>query len=253
MNAKKVIPCLDVVNGRVIKNVNFFENTRDAGDPVEIAKYYNDNMADEIVFLDIKATVENRQIMLDVVKKTAEQITVPLSVGGGIRSIDDIEAVLAAGANKVGINTAAVKNKNLIAEASKKFGSKCITVAIDVKKIDTAKYSVLINAGKTDTRIDALEWAKECESLGAGAILLTSIDTDGTKDGYDIELYDIFSKAVQIPVIASGGCGKPEHILELFQKTNAESALAATVFHFKEILIPDLKQYLKDNGVDVIM
>ena len=253
MSIKKIIPCLDMKNGRVIKNVKFFENMRDAGDPIEIAKYYNDNMADEIVFLDITATLENRQTTLDVIKKISEQIKIPVTMGGGIRSVEDIEAALEAGADKIGVNTAAVKNKNLIAEASKKFGSKCITVAIDVKKIDTAKYNVLINAGKTDTGIDAEEWAKECENLGAGALLVTSIDTDGTKDGYDIGLYDIISKVVQIPVIASGGCGKPEHILELFQKTNAESALAATVFHFKEILIPELKEYLKQNGIEVII
>lgn len=253
MSVKKIIPCLDIKDGRVIKNVKFFENMRDAGDPVEIAKYYSENMADEIVFLDITATVEGRQTTLDVIKKVANQIKIPVTVGGGIRSVEDIETVLGAGADKVGINTAAVKNKNLIAEASKKFGSKSITVAIDVKKIDTTKYNVLINAGKTDTGIDALEWAKECENLGAGALLITSIDTDGTKDGYDIELYDIVSKAVKIPVIASGGCGKPEDVLEVFQKTNVESALAATVFHFKEILIPELKQYLKENGIDVVM
>ena len=253
MSVKKIIPCLDTVNGRVIKNVKFFENRRDAGDPVEIAKYYNDNMADEIVILDITATIEGRQTMLDVVKRTVEQVKIPVTVGGGIRSIEDIDAIFGVGANKVGINTAAVKNKNLIADASKKFGSEKITVAIDVKKIDTRKYNVLINAGKTDTGIDALEWAKECEKLGAGALLPTSIDTDGTKDGYDIELYDIISNSVRIPVIASGGCGKSEDILELFQKTNAEAALAATVFHFKEILIPELKQYLKDNGIDVVL
>ncbi len=249
MLAKRIIPCLDVNRGRVVKGINFV-NLIDAGDPVEQAVIYDEQEADELVFLDITATYERRKTIIDVVEKTAERVFMPLAVGGGIRNIDDIRALLKAGADKVSINSAAVSNPDFIDEASKIFGSQCIVVAIDAKRTDMG-FEVFVKGGREPTGIDAVRWAKEAEKRGAGEILLTSINTDGTKDGYDIELTEIISKEVEIPVIASGGAGKLEHFHEVFEKTEAQAALAASVFHFGELTIGEVKQYLKERGVSV--
>jgi cyclase len=251
MLAKRIIPCLDVKDGRVVKGINFV-NLKDAGDPVEIAERYNELGADELVFLDITASYEKRKIMIDVVKRTSEKVFIPLTVGGGISDIDDIREVLKAGADKVSINTQAVKQPTLIRQAALRFGSQCVVVAIDAKKRpDGTGYNVYINGGRIDTGLDAVEWAKKVEDLGAGEILLTSMDKDGTKDGYDIELTRLISEAVNIPVIASGGAGKPEHFKEVFTQAKADAALAASVFHYGELDIKELKRYLKDEGIPV--
>lgn len=251
MLAKRIIPCLDVKDGRVVKGINFV-NLKDAGDPVEIAERYNELGADELVFLDITASYEKRKIMIDVVKRTSEKVFIPLTVGGGISDIDDIREVLKAGADKVSINTQAVKEPTLIRQAALRFGSQCVVVAIDAKKRpDGTGYNVYINGGRIDTGLDAVEWAKKVEDLGAGEILLTSMDKDGTKDGYDIELTRLISEAVNIPVIASGGAGKPEHFKEVFTQGKADAALAASVFHYGELDIKELKRYLKDEGIPV--
>ncbi|MGB9780168.1 imidazole glycerol phosphate synthase subunit HisF [Caldanaerobacter sp.] len=251
MLAKRIIACLDVKDGRVVKGVNFV-NLKDAGDPVEIAERYNELGADELVFLDITASYEKRKIMIDVVKRTSEKVFIPLTVGGGISDIDDIREVLKAGADKVSINTQAVKEPTLILKAALRFGSQCVVVAIDAKKRpDGTGYNVYINGGRIDTGLDAVEWAKKVEDLGAGEILLTSMDKDGTKDGYDIELTRLISEAVNIPVIASGGAGKPEHFKEVFTQGKADAALAASVFHYGELDIKELKRYLKDEGIPV--
>ncbi|MGA1846191.1 imidazole glycerol phosphate synthase subunit HisF [Deferribacter abyssi] len=251
MLAKRIIPCLDVKDGRVVKGTKFL-NLKDAGDPVEVAKLYNDEGADEITFLDITASAENRSIILDVVAKTAEQVFIPLTVGGGIRTVEDIRNLLNAGADKVSINTAAVKNPEFVKEASAKFGSQCIVVAIDAKrKTDSFGWEVYTHGGRNPTGKDAIEWAKRMELYGAGEILLTSMDKDGTKDGYDIELTKAIAEAVEIPVIASGGVGCPEHILEGVTKGKADAALAASIFHYKEYSIKEVKQFLKDNGITV--
>jgi len=250
--AKRIIPCLDVKDGRVVKGVNFV-NLVDAGDPVEQAKVYDKEGADELVFLDITASYEKRSIMIDVVRKTAEQVFMPLTVGGGIRTIEDIRNLLLAGADKVSINTAAVKNPDIIKEGARVFGSQCIVVAIDVKrKIKNRKtfFEVYIHGGRTPTGIDAISWAKKVEELGAGEILLTSMDTDGTKNGYDLELLEIICNKVKIPVIASGGAGKKEHFLEAFQ-VGASAALAASIFHFRKLSILEVKKYLLDNNIPV--
>ena len=249
MLAKRIIPCLDVNKGRVVKGINFV-NLIDAGDPVEQAIIYDEQEADELVFLDITATYEKRKTIIDVVEKTAEKVFMPLAVGGGIRSIDDIRALLKAGADKVSINSAAVSNPDFIDEASKIFGSQCIVVAIDAKRTDIG-FEVFVKGGREPTGIDAVWWAKEAERRGAGEILLTSIDTDGTKDGYDIELTKIISQEVEVPVIASGGAGKLEHFYEVFKETEAQAALAASVFHFGEFTVGDVKRYLKERGVSV--
>ncbi|ADU96049.1 imidazoleglycerol phosphate synthase, cyclase subunit [Thermovibrio ammonificans HB-1] len=248
MLAKRIIPCLDVKDGRVVKGVNFV-NLIDAGDPVENAKVYDEQGADELVFLDITASYEKRAIMLDVVKRTAEQVFMPLTVGGGVRTVEDIRNLLNAGADKVSINTAAVKNPQLITEGAKLFGSQCIVVAIDAKRVAPGKWEVFIHGGRTPTGIDAVKWAKEVVDRGAGEILLTSMDRDGTKAGYDIELTRAISEAVSVPVIASGGAGKKEHFYEGLVEGKADAVLAASVFHFKEISIPELKAYLKERGV----
>lgn len=251
MLAKRIIPCLDVKDGRVVKGINFV-NLKDAGDPVEIAERYNELGADELVFLDITASYEKRKIMIDVVKRTSEKVFIPLTVGGGISDIDDIREVLKAGADKVSINTQAVKQPTLIRQAALRFGSQCVVVAIDAKKRpDGTGYNVYINGGRINTGLDAVEWAKKVEDLGAGEILLTSMDKDGTKDGYDIELTRLISEAVNIPVIASGGAGKPEHFKEVFTQGKADAALAASVFHYGELDIKELKRYLKDEGIPV--
>jgi cyclase len=249
MLAKRIIPCLDVDKGRVVKGVKF-QNLRDAGDPVEVAKSYEEQSADELVFLDITASAEERKIMIEVVQRVAETIFIPFTVGGGVSSLEDIRRLLSAGADKVSINTAAVKNPQLIYESAKRFGSQCIVVAIDAKRSERG-WEVYIHGGRTPTGLDAVEWAKRVESLGAGEILLTSIDADGTKKGYDIELCRAVASAVSIPVIASGGAGTMEHFYEVFTKTNVDAALAASLFHFREVSIPELKAYLKNKGVHV--
>ena len=254
MLAKRIIPCLDVKDGRVVKGTNCL-NLKDAGDPVEIAALYDKQGADELTFLDITASHENRNIIIDVVKKTAEQVFMPLTVGGGIRNIDDIRRLLVAGADKVSINTAAVKDPEFVTKASRRFGSQCIVVAIDAKKVkgkvDPVKWEVYINGGRTPTGLDAVEWAKEVESRGAGEILLTSMDCDGTKDGFDIELNRAISEAVNIPIIASGGAGKLEHFYDVFTRGKVDAALAASIFHYREITIREVKEYLITKGINI--
>jgi len=249
MLAKRIIPCLDVKDGRVVKGVNFLQ-LKDAGDPVEIAKIYNEQGADEIVFLDITASYEQRKIILDVVQKTAEQVFMPLTVGGGIRDINDIRDLLNAGADKISMNTSAVKNPELIKEAASRFGSQCIVVAIDARRSQNT-WEVYINGGRTPTEKDATEWAKEAESLGAGEILLTSMDYDGTKDGFDLKLTDAVSQAVNIPVIASGGAGNLEDFYDVFTKTKVDAALAASIFHYNELTIGAVKKYLQGRSIAV--
>ncbi len=251
MLSKRIIPCLDVKAGRVVKGVNFV-NLIDAGDPVKIARAYSDQGADEVVFLDITASSDERNIILDVVEKTASEVFIPFTVGGGIRNIEDIRNILNAGADKISINSAAVKDPTLINKGAERFGSQCIVVAIDVKRKDKQQgYEVYINGGRVPTGLDAIEWAKKCEQLGAGEILLTSMDCDGTKAGYDLEVTRLISESVNIPVIASGGAGNKEHFLEAFNEGKADAALAASLFHFKELEISDLKRYLKENNVPV--
>jgi cyclase len=253
MLARRIIPCLDVKDGRVVKGTHFV-NLKDAGDPVEIASLYSKEGADEIVFLDITATIENRDIILKIVEKTAEQVFIPLTVGGGIKGIKDITLLLQNGADKVSINTAAVKNPKLIKESAERFGSQCIVVAIDAKKNVVNKnctWEVYINAGKTPTSIDVIKWAKTVEEMGAGEILLTSIDADGTNQGYDIELTKIVSETVNIPVIASGGAGTPEHIYEVLTIGKADAALTASILHYGKYTIKDIKQYLKNKNIPV--
>ena len=250
MLAKRIIPCLDVNKGRVVKGVNFV-NLIDAGDPVEAAQAYDEAGADELVFLDITASAEDRDIILDVVKATAETVFMPLTVGGGVRTLEDIRKLLESGADKVSINTAAVKEPILVEEAAKRFGSSTIVVAIDAKQIGENKWEVYIHGGRTATGIDAVEWAKAVEDLGAGEILLTSMDKDGTKSGYDIKLTRAISEAVSIPVIASGGAGKKEHFYEAFAEGKADAALAASLFHFKELTIQEVKEYLKERNIPV--
>tara|TARA_B100000941_G_scaffold288487_1_gene265483 strand:+ start:1758 stop:2513 length:756 start_codon:yes stop_codon:yes gene_type:complete len=247
---KRIIPCLDVKNGRVVKGINFI-NLVDAGDPAEQAKFYSENGADEICFLDITASNENRDTLLDIVKKTSENCFVPLTVGGGVRNINDISNLLKSGADKVSINTAAVINKNIIEESSQNFGSQCTVIAIDAKKISENKWEIYTNGGRDPTGIDAEDYAKQVEQLGAGEILLTSMDRDGTKKGYDLELTKRISSHVNIPVIASGGVGKLEHLYEGFKTGNASAALAASIFHFGEFSIEDVKKYLDSKGIPV--
>ncbi|MGJ7044419.1 imidazole glycerol phosphate synthase subunit HisF [Thermoanaerobacterium thermosulfurigenes] len=253
MISKRIIPCLDVKDGRVVKGVNFV-NLKDAGDPVDVAEEYNKAGADEIVFLDITASYEKRDIMIDVVRRTSEKVFIPLTVGGGIRTVDDFRRILKAGADKISINSEAVKNPDLIKDAAKKFGSQCVVVAIDAKrKADGKGFDVYINGGRVNTGYDVLEWAKKVESLGAGEILLTSMDADGTKNGYDIELTRMVAENVRIPVIASGGAGCKEHFKEVFLEAKADAALAASLFHYGELEINKLKSYLKDNHIPVRM
>ncbi|HHG75307.1 MAG TPA: imidazole glycerol phosphate synthase subunit HisF, partial [Persephonella sp.] len=240
MLAKRIIPCLDVNKGRVVKGVNFV-NLVDAGDPVEAAKAYDEAGADELVFLDITASAEDREIILDVVKETAETVFMPLTVGGGVRTLEDIRKLLESGADKVSINTAAVKDPSLVESAAVRFGSSTIVVAIDAKRIGESKWEVYIHGGRTPTGIDAVEWAKAVEDLGAGEILLTSMDRDGTKNGYDIPLTKAVSEAVSIPVIASGGAGNKHHFYQAFAEGKADAALAASLFHFKQLTIAEVK------------
>lgn len=246
---KRIIPCLDVKDGRVVKGVNFVE-LKDAGDPVTIAKAYDEHEADEIVFLDITASHEKRGILLEIVRQTAEQVFMPLTVGGGVSKVQDIRDLLNAGADKVSINTAAVKNPQLISEGAAMFGSQCIVVAIDAKEVGD-HWEVFTHGGRTATGMNAVDWAKKVEALGAGEILLTSMDADGTKDGYDIGLTDAVCKAVNIPVIASGGAGKLEDFYAVLTETSADAALAASVFHYGEIPIDKVKSYLKSKKVNI--
>ncbi len=251
MYAKRIIPCLDVKDGRVVKGVNFV-NLTDAGDPVECAKVYDKAGADELVFLDITASSDARDTVVDMVKKVAECVFIPFTVGGGIRTIEDFRKILNAGADKVSVNSSAIKNPELIREAAKKFGSQCVVCAIDAKrKADNSGWEVYLNGGRINTGIDAVKWAKQVEELGAGEILLTSMDCDGTKAGYDLELTRKVSEIVKIPVIASGGAGEMPHFLDAFTKGKADAVLAASLFHFKEIEICDLKKYLAENGESV--
>ncbi len=251
MLTKRIIPCLDVKDGRVVKGVNFI-NLRDAGDPVELAAQYDREGADELVFLDISASVEGRATMIEVVRRTAGEITIPFTVGGGISTTDDMKRILRAGADKIGINTAAVRNPQLIAEGSRKFGAQCIVVAIDAKfNAEWGEWEVFTHGGRTPTGIRALEWAKQAEQLGAGELLLTSMDADGTKDGFDIKLTRAVSDSVNIPVIASGGAGRIEHFSEVFREGHADAGLAATIFHYKEMTIEEVKRDLRSKGVEV--
>ena len=247
--AKRIIPCLDVNNGRVVKGVNFI-GLRDAGDPIEVAKRYNDEGADELCFLDITASSDGRDTIVHVVEEVAKQLFIPLTVGGGIRKLDDISKLLNVGCDKVSLNSSAVDNPNLIYEAAKKFGSQCVVVAIDVKKNSNGDYNVFVHGGRKDTGLDAISWAKKVYELGAGEILLTSMDADGTKNGYDLAITSAISNLVEIPVIASGGAGTMEHILEAF-KSGADAALAASIFHYKEIEVSELKEFLKANQIGV--
>ena len=246
---KRIIPCLDIKEGRTVKGVNFV-NMRDAGDPVELAINYQNEGADELVFLDIAATLENRKTMTDLVTKIAEVISIPFTVGGGISTVDDVENVLNAGANKVSINSAAVSNPSLITDIANKFGKKSIVLAIDTK-LDNGVWYVYTRGGNTPTPLKAIEWAKEGERLGAGEILLTSMSNDGTKDGFAIDITAQISEAVSIPVIASGGAGTIEHFEQLFLNSKVNAALAASVFHFGEISIPELKSYLKSKNINI--
>lgn len=252
MLAKRIIPCLDVKDGRVVKGVSFV-NLRDAGDPVEVARAYDEQGADELTFLDIAASHERRDIILDVVRRTAEQVFMPLTVGGGIRTLDDIRELLKAGADKVSINTAAVNRPEFVQEASERFGSQCIVVAVDAKKVAENRWEIFTHGGRNATGIDAVEWVKRMEEYGSGEILLTSMDKDGTKDGYDIALTRAVSEAVGIPVIASGGAGNLEHLYEALTEGRADAVLAASIFHYKEYTIGQAREYLAGKGVPVRM
>lgn len=248
MISKRIIPCLDVKDGRVVKGVQFL-NLRDAGDPVEVAKKYSEQGADEITFLDITASYENRDTMIDVVRRTASEVFVPLTVGGGVRTLDDVRNLLLAGADKVAINTAAVKDPQFIKESSEKFGTQCIVVAIDARCSGEDSWEVYTHGGRNPAGIDAVEWAVKMESLGAGEILLTSMDKDGTKDGYDIELTKAVSKAVNVPIIASGGAGRIEHLLDAINSGKADAVLCASIFHYGEFTISEVKKFLSSKGI----
>lgn len=248
MLAKRIIPCLDVANGRVVKGVKFVE-LRDAGDPVQAALAYDLQGADELVFLDITASSDNRKTMLDVVSQTAEQVFMPLTVGGGIRAVEDIRAMLNAGADKVSVNTSAIQNPQLLSDGANAFGRQCMVLAIDAKKTSDGRWKVYTHGGRNPTELDAIEWAKEGEKLGAGEILLTSMDSDGTRNGYDLALTRAISEAVSCPVIASGGAGEMEHFYQAFDQGKADAVLAASLFHFGEMTIPQVKSYLAERGI----
>jgi len=251
MLKKRIIPCLDIKDGRVVKGVNFV-GLRDAGDPVESAKEYNDLGADELVFLDITATKEKRKTLAELVEKVAAQVFIPLTVGGGIRTVEDMQFILRAGADKVSVNSAAVKNPELVKEGALKFGSQCIVGAVDAAKRDAGNgWEIFIHGGSKETGIDLIDWVKELEELGAGEILLTSINSDGTKDGFDLEMLKAVTEAVNIPVIASGGAGSIQHFIDVFKNTGADAALAASIFHFGEIAIRDVKFELKNEKIPV--
>ena len=249
MLTKRIIPCLDVKDGNVVKGIHFL-GLKEVGDPVALAKKYYLDGADELAFLDISATVEKRKTMVEVVKKVAKEIFIPFTVGGGIQTVEDVRAMLMAGADKVSLNSAAIRNPSLIKEASERFGNQCVVLAVDAKRRkDNAGWNVYIEGGRKDTGIDCMEWIQKGVSLGAGEILLTSMDADGTKDGFDIELYKAVSKIVNVPVIASGGCGKMEDFVDTLQVSDA--ALAASIFHYDETSVQNVKKYLKEKGVAV--
>ena len=250
MHTKRIIPCLDVNNGRVVKGTNFV-NLRDAGDPIEVGMAYNKAGADELVFLDITASSDAREIKAELVRKVAETIFIPFTVGGGIRSVDDFKMILREGADKVAVNSAAIMNPTLISEAADKFGSQCVVVAIDAKRRADGGWNIFKNGGRVDMGIDAIEWAMKAEELGAGEILLTSMDCDGTKAGYDLELTKLVSSNVSIPVSASGGAGTTEHFYDALTEGGADAALAASLFHYKELEISEVKEYLRKRGVSV--
>ncbi|MBI3379474.1 imidazole glycerol phosphate synthase subunit HisF [Candidatus Gottesmanbacteria bacterium] len=250
MLAKRIIPCLDMTEGKVVKGIQFV-TFRDAGDPVELAQRYDLQGADELVFLDITATVENRNILVDVVRKTAEKVTIPFSVGGGIRTVSDMKLILRAGADKVSVNTGAFKNPQLITDCANAFGSQCVVLSLDARKVKEGRWNVFINGGRTDTGISAIEWSKTAVSLGAGEILLTSIDTDGTKDGFNIELTKKVSEKLSVPIIASGGAGKLDDFVKVLKEGKADAALAASVFHFGEYTISEVKNYLKKKNIPI--
>jgi cyclase len=250
---KRIIPCLDVNNGRVVKGVNFV-NLIDAGDPVECAKIYDNEGADELVFLDITASSDNRKTIVDMVRAVAENVFIPFTVGGGIRKVDDFREILLAGADKVSVNTSAINDPILISKAADKFGSQCVVVAIDAKmRADKSGYNVYTHGGRNDVGLDALEWAMKCEKMGAGEILLTSMDCDGTKAGYELNLTSIISENLKIPVIASGGAGELKHFYDGIKIGKADAVLAASLFHFKELTIKEVKEYLRNNGIPVRM
>jgi cyclase len=248
MFTKRIIPCLDCKNGRVVKGTNFVD-LKDAGDPVEVASMYDKSGADELVFLDITASSDGRNTTVDLVRKVAEKVFIPFTVGGGIRTVEDFKVLLREGADKISINSAAIMNPELISEAADKFGSQCVVVAIDAKRREGGGWSIYKNGGRVDMHMDAVEWAVRAEKLGCGEILLTSMDCDGTKAGYDIELTRAIADSVSIPVIASGGAGNMEHFYDAFEKGKADAALAASLFHYKELEIKELKKYLSDKGV----
>ena len=250
MLAKRIIPCLDVRDGRVVKGVNFV-NIRDAGDPVELAKYYSDQGADEIVFLDITATSDARDTVADVVERTAAQVFVPLTVGGGIRTLEDFQRLLRAGADKISVNSAAVARPELISEAAERFGSQCVVLAVDARSRGGGTWEVVVAGGRKPTGIDLIDWVKKGEALGAGEILLTSMDADGTKAGFDLAMTKAVTDAVSIPAIASGGCGSLAHFAEVFEETNCDAALAASLFHFGELTVPQVKDYLRERSIPV--
>lgn len=250
MLTKRIIPCLDVNDGRVVKGVNFV-NLQDAGDPVEIAKAYDKAGADEVVFLDITASSDNRKTVVDMVRAVAANVFIPFTVGGGIRTVDDFKILLREGADKISVNSSAINRPELITEAAEKFGSQCVVVAIDARRDSRGGFTVVINGGRIDMQMDAVQWARRCEELGAGEILLTSMDTDGCRGGFDLELTDAVARAVGIPVIASGGCGRLEHFSEVFEKTGADAALAASLFHFRELTVQQVKDHLAGRGIPV--
>ena len=247
MITKRIIPCLDVKDGRVVKGANFV-GLKDVNDPVELAKYYNNSMADELVFYDITASYENRNLFVNVLERVAKEIFIPLTVGGGINKIEDFDRVLKSGADKVSVNSGAVKNPNLIREAAEKYGNQCVVLSVDIKKVGQ-KYSVFVKGGRENTNIDAIEWVINGEKNGAGELVINSIDTDGIKNGFDIDLLKEIADNVSIPIIASGGAGTMEHFKEVFEVKGVDAGLAASIFHFKEIDIKDLKEYLKNNNI----
>lgn len=250
MLAKRIIPCLDIDNGRTVKGINFV-NIQDAGDPAELAMFYSRQGADELVFLDITATVEKRKTLVELVKKVAAQINIPFTVGGGITSVENAFELLQNGADKISVNSAAFRNPALIKEMADEFGSQCVVLAIDTKKEADGKWYVYLNGGRIKTELTAIDWAKQAVNLGAGEILLTSMNNDGTKHGFASDITSLFSKEISVPIIASGGAGNMQHFADVFQKDNADAALAATVFHYKEIEIPALKQFLSDKKVNI--
>lgn len=250
MLTKRIIPCLDIKNGKVVKGVNFV-GLKDVGDPIELAKRYDQQCSDEVVFLDITASYEERDIIKDLIERGAKELSIPLAVGGGIRTLDDFRMILASGADKVSVNSAAIANPDLIKQAADEFGVQCVVVAIDAKKRVSGGYDVYVKGGRENTGIDLIDWVKKCQELGAGEILLTSMDADGTKAGYDIDMINAVCDVVDIPVIASGGCGSIQDIVDVFKKTNCDAALVASLFHFGEATVEQVRQKLRDEGINV--